>query len=235
MKYRFHAPDKNDERIVFAAQKLIEMGYEESVNADFMLYGVNPELKTECRIPCFAGNVSGKNIYDYTKDETFAIENAYLTAEAALSLAISESSGSLIRSHVLIVGYGRIGKALHRFLTPFTKNITVCARSDEARMLAKMSGADTVDFDALSRCDVYDYIFNTVPHPDFNEKELKSVKTDCLLMDLASFPGGADRHFATYLGVNLMIARGLPAKFSPKSAGEVVAKTVDKMIREVIV
>ena len=235
MSYCFYAPDKSDKRIEYAAKELQNMGYIESADADFVLYGVNPKLEIEYVVPCFAGNVCGKNIYDYTKDELFAIENAYLTAEGALSLAISSSKKSLINSEVLITGYGRIAKALHKYLMPFTKNITICARSSEALTYAELNGANTIDFCDLDKCSKYNYIFNTVAHPVFNEKELKSINKVCLLMDLASFPGGIDRHFATHLGLNLIIAGGLPAKYSPITAGEIVAKTVDKMFREVII
>ena len=235
MSYRFYAPDKSDKRMEYAAKALENMGYTESENADFLLFGVNPKMEKEYDIPCFAGNVSGKNIYDYTKDELFALENAYLTAEGAIALTVSSSKQSLKNSEVLITGYGRIGKALHQYLLPFTKNITVCARSGEALTLAKISGADTITFADLVNSKRFDYIFNAVPHPVFNEKELKSISNDCLLMDLASFPGGVDRHFAKFLGVNLQIAGGLPAKYSPKAAGEIVAKTVDRMFKEVMI
>ena len=65
----------------------------------------------------------------------------------------------------------------------------------------------------------------------FNEQELLFVDKDTLIMDLASFPGGVDKHFAKSYNLNLMIARGLPAKFSPYNAGIVVAQTVDAMIK----
>ena len=64
------------------------------------LLGVNP--KTDLSgydMPVFAGNVKeGKNIYDYTKIESFATENAYLTAEGAISLAVQKSEKSLINA-----------------------------------------------------------------------------------------------------------------------------------------
>ena len=194
--------------------------------------GVNPkEELLETGVPTFAGNVDKYGIFDYTKDEAFAIKNAYLTAESALALATQNSEYSLINSPVLICGYGRISKALHRYLQSFTNDITICARNENQRALAVSSGAKSIDFDNLS-CEKFSFIFNTVPHPVFNEKELKTVKNSALLIDLASFPGGVDMHFAEYYKIKLLTARGLPGKCSPKNAGEIVAQTIDKLIKE---
>ena len=240
---KFITPDLTDNRIVYASKALEEKGLvktENPDNADFVLLGVNPDKHfLQYSIPVFAGNISSEqaaiNIYDYTKNEGFALRNAYLTAEGALSLAISESEKSLINASVLITGYGRIGKALHRYLSPFTSNITVCARGIPARAEAESKGANTVSFDKLEDNSVYDFIFNTVPHPVFNAKELSSVRGDAMMIDLASFPGGIDKHIARVNSIKLLTARGLPSKYSPQNAGETVAQAVEEMIKEVFV
>ncbi len=226
----FYVASLDDKRILYASEYLQKHGFSAVDNlskADFVLAGVNPEnLDAYKGFSVFAGNVSGDNIFDYTKNEYFATENAYLTAEAALSVANQNSCVSMVNSNVLILGYGRIAKALHRFLTPFTNNVSVCARNRVQLLTAKMNGANAITFDELVNQYDFDFVFNTVPHPVLNEKELRLFKKEALLVDLASFPGGIDVHFADSLGLNLIIARGLPAKYSPKSAGEAVAKTV---------
>lgn len=226
----FYIASLDDKRVAYACDYLQKHGFSAVDNlskADFVLAGVNPEnLDAYKEFSVFAGNVSGDNIFDYTKDERFAAENAYYTAEAAVSIATQNSNISLINSNVLILGYGRIAKVLHRFLTPYTSHITVCARNSVQRSTAKMNGAKVISFDELVKQNTYDFVFNTVPHPVLNEKELRSFKKDVLMIDLASFPGGIDVHFAESLGLNLIVSRGLPAKFSPKSAGITVAKTV---------
>ncbi len=237
MSKQFFTPDLSDKRITFASGYLQDMGYIQSKNAgsaDFVLLGINPKGNMiNQSIPCFAGNISANNVYDYTKNEVFALKNAALTAEGAIDIAISNSDISLINSKVLIAGYGRIGKALHRYLMPFTSNITVCARNDNALCMAEINGAKTIGFSDLKNNNGYSFIFNTVPHPVFNEAELAALKKEAVLIDLASFPGGVDVHFSKHMGINLIVARGLPAKCSPKSAGKVVAETVDIMVREV--
>lgn len=234
---RFFIPCISDRRINFACEELERSGFslvKKASNADFILLGINPDEEyLKSTIPVFAGNVSPvRNVYDYTKNEYFATKNAYLTAEAAISIAIQNSDASLINSPVLICGYGRIGKALHRYLQVFTSDITVCLRNCNAKALAQSLTADVISFDELKHCEKFSYIFNTVPHPVFNDNELASVSKNALLIDLASFPGGVDKHFAQHYGINHIIASGLPGKYSPEAAGIIVANTVKAIIKE---
>ena len=237
MSLKFMVPDLSDKRILYASNYLKTAGYETSEKIEqcqFILLGVNPKnihRVNDSRLPVFAGNVSGESIYDYTKSETFAIDNAYLTAEGAVALATENSDQSLIHSSVLITGYGRIGKALQKYLSVYTRDITVCARNPHQRAVAQNNNCDVIDFNELNNCTQYDFIFNTVPHPVFNAKELSTVREDALLMDLASFPGGVDVHLTDFYGIHFLTARGLPSKYSPKSAGYIVGRTVDEMIQ----
>lgn len=220
---KFYAPDLSDKRIAYAAERLEKIGYHrvfEEKNADFLLLGVSSDYKSD--IPSI----------DYKNSEFFAVKNAYLTAEAALCIAIENSDKSLLSSNVLITGYGRIAKALHKYILPFTSNITVCARSANVRALAACNNATSIDFSDLTIKNDFDFVFNTVPHPVFNSAELAALPKKCTLIDLASFPGGVDKHFASSCGVNLIEARGLPGKFSPETAGRIVADSVDMIIKE---
>ncbi len=239
MNKRFVTPDLSDERVIYAAEYLEGEGFirvKKSENADFSLLGVNPDKALiNSNIPVFAGNVSADNVYDYTKSETFAISNAYLTAEGALALAIKESKLSLINSEIMIIGFGRIGKALQNYLKAFTSDIKVCVRRPEAAANVRALCCESLSFEDLKNKNGCDFIFNTVPHPVMNENELSSVKKDALIIDLASFPGGVDRHIAESKGIRVIFARGLPSLYSPKTAGLVVGKTVCEMIREVII
>ncbi len=236
MKKKFFSPDLSDKRIYYASKYLEKIGYiqvENCQNADFVLLGVNPDKKyLSYDIPIYSGNVSADNVFDYTKSEEFAAQNAYVTAESALAAAITMSEKSLINSSVLLTGYGRISKALHKYLSVFTSNITVCARNHLQRSAAHLNNAETIDFEELKSNGNYDFIFNTVPHPVFNEKELSQISSKTLLIDLASFPGGVEKHIAKSKNINLITARGLPAKYSPQTAGKIVAQTVNTMITE---
>lgn len=230
----FYCDISNDNRLEYACEYLKNKGFSRTDSfekSNFVLLGVNPKDFTKYTSkPTFAGNVCANNVFDYTKNEAFAHQNAFLTAEGAISLAIENSNNTLINSKILIIGFGRIAKALCHLLKPFSNSIIVCARNETAREKAKLYGNNTICFEELKDKNDYDFVFNTVPHPVLNKYELLSLKDDAIIIDLASFPGGVDMHFAKSLNKNVFVARGLPAKYSPKSAGEVVAKTVISMI-----
>lgn len=233
---KFYCDYSLDKRLAYASEYLNKQGiipcknYE---NADFTLLGVNPKdyLKYNSK-PVLAGNVCGLNVFDYTKDEIYASTNAFLTCEAALAIAVENSDCSLLNSKILIIGYGRIASKLHQILKSFSNDITVCVRNKIARNSAYINGAKTIEFCDLANENDFSFVFNTVPHPVLNEYELKALPNDALVIDLASFPGGADMHFAKKLEKNIIVARGLPGKYSPKTAGEIVAKSVINLLEK---
>lgn len=213
--------DTTDKRMIYACDYLRDKGYiitKDKENADIVVPPVTTK-PSDTSLP-------------YMADEAFLVSNAYLTAEASVSVAKDSSDSSLINAPVLIVGYGRIARALHRILNVYTPNIFVCARKSSDRALAECIGAKTITFDDLRNKSNYSFVFNTVPHPVFNDAELLALGNDTVVIDLASFPGGVDKHIASVRGVKLVEARGLPGKYSPKTAGRIIADTVDKMIRE---
>lgn len=233
---KFILPDTTDNRIIYASEYLQGKGFilvDKAEKADFTLLGVNPsDFNKYAFMPVYAGNVCSNNVFDYTKRDDFALENAYLSAEGAISLAISQSDKTLINSNVLILGYGKIARALHKYLYSFTPHITICARNKNQKTLAKYNLANVISFSSLKEKNDYDFVFNTVPHPVINKEELEALKDDVLMLDLASFPGGIDAHFSKALNKKLVVARGIPARYSPKSAGYIVGKAVEKMIIE---
>ena len=220
---KFFVSDISDNRMIYAINALKKSGYEwvnKYENADFAISPPKSELLEKS--------------VDYLKNENFELNNAYLTAESALAIAISESKSSLVNSKILVIGYGRIAKALHRYLSVFTGDITVCARNPQQRILARNNNARAINFSELRTKKDYDFVFNTVPFPVVNRAELKSMKKDVLIVDLASFPGGVDKHEAEAMGLKLVQSWGLPGKYSPKTAGCYLAEAVDEIVREKI-
>lgn len=210
--------------MLFAKSELENIGYSavsKAENADFIL--VAPNNKEYKDNPA---------VINYFDDEEFLLKNAFLTAETATALAIVNSAGALAGSDVLILGYGRIAKGLLKYLSSFTSRITVCARSKNARAEAQCSGAEVCGFENLTDLKRYDFVFNTIPFPVFTKNELSLLKKECVLIELASLPGGIDKHYAELSGLNYIAGGRLPARFAPQKAGILVAQAVDKTIRE---
>ena len=82
----------------------------------------------------------GISFYDYAKDEALLLQNAELTAEAALALLLERLPGPLAGSRILLCGFGRIGKLLARKLKALGADVTVSARKAQALELARILG-----------------------------------------------------------------------------------------------
>lgn len=188
----------------------------------------------------YGGNVSeeerqlaeryGVYIRDFFKVEELTIANAVLTAEGAIQQAMEKLPVSLWKSRVLICGGGRISRALLPRLLAFGAQVTVAARRPEQRIWAEAEGAKAVGLTNLSALlPEQQLIINTIPQKVLGERELNAVSPDCLLLELASKPYGIDFEAAQNLGLQAVLASGLPGKHCPKTAGELIANTVLNM------
>ncbi len=178
----------------------------------------------------------GFRVRDYFDSEEFQIQNAYTTAEAAISIAMNSLDKNLRGAKVAITGYGRIAKHLVKLLLALGAEVTVAARKESDLAWARASGCRTLSLlapDAISSLSrTYDVIYNTVPHWLFDRTFLTRVDPSTFLIDLASVPGGVDICAAKELGANVLWATSLPGKYAPFSAGELIASCVDEILRE---
>ena len=235
---RFYVPYTDDKRMIYAREYLENKGFisvDNYNNSDFILLPVPVKkymLEQVGDKPVFYGMGEHKNGFDYMKNENYVLKNAILTAEGAVSYIEENTDYSLFGSKILIIGYGRIGKAIHKILKAYGADITVCSRSFESKALAEFNGARHIFFDELSKRNNADIIINTVPHPVLTKKELSAVKSDTLILDLASFPGGVDTLIAKSLGLKLLNGKAMPSKYTQKTAGYIIGEAVINIIEE---
>ena len=170
---------------------------------------------------------------DYAVREEFAVNNAVLTAEAAVGIALEKRERSLFGARCLIVGYGRIAKALAKLLVGFGAQVQVAARKPADLAWIAIAGAAAVPMtrlnDSLPQVEI---VFNTVPVPLLGEQELVRLGPGALVIDLASRPGGVDRDTAAGMGIPVIWALGLPGKTAPVTAGEILADTIRNIVEE---
>jgi dipicolinate synthase subunit A len=109
---------------------------------------------------------------------------------------------------VLVAGYGRIAKVLSGHLTALGANVTVCARKFSDLAWARITGCGAVNIDDIdSHLGEFDTIVNTVPAQIFDRNRLNRLKSDCLIVDLAS-----KSCVESMEGVNVIWALSIPLK-----------------------
>jgi dipicolinate synthase subunit A len=170
---------------------------------------------------------------DFLSREDFLILNALTTSEGALELAMREMPITLHGSKVLVTGFGRIGKLLCKSLAALGAVVTASARNDAGFSWIEAHGynaAHTMKLDGTLSC--YDAVFNTVPHLILTSSRLRELKSSCIIIDLASAPGGTDFKTAERLGLCCRWALSLPGKSSPESAARHMRLVLDRILAE---
>ena len=173
-------------------------------------------------------------IIDIMKREELAVLNTISTAEGAIEIAISNTNKIIHGSNVLILGFGRIGKVLARKMQGLSAKITCAARKDEDFAWIKAYGYQATNINALKEnLSQYDIIVNTVPHLVLTTERLQYVNEECLLIDLASNPGGIDKKTAKDRKLKLIWALALPGKVAPITTAEFIKDTIYNILKEV--
>ncbi len=179
-------------------------------------------------ITVFGGNLqhpclNGYKTADLLRDPVYLSENAYITAHCAMNLAGAKLPVTWKGCHVLVIGWGRIGKCLAHMLKKAGAVVTVAARKEADRAMLLALGYDTADIAGLDYSLLrYRVIFNTVPVTVLPEEAVQYCREDCLKIDLASVLG--------IVGDDVIWARGLPNKSAPESSGTLIANTVLRML-----
>ena len=167
--------------------------------------------------------LSGCKTLDLLGDPEYVAKNAQITAHCAVRLAMQELPVTLWRCPVLVIGWGRIGKCLARLLKGIGAVVTVAARKETDRAMLTALEYDTVDTCTLGNSlPRFRVIFNTAPEMILSKEDVQQCSEDCLKIDLASRQG-IDAPDAIW-------ARGLPGKDTPESSGELIARTLLRLI-----
>ena len=175
----------------------------------------------------------GLQIHDYFRREELAVRNAVATAEGALDLMIRDTAITLWDAEVLVMGFGRLGRLLAHRLRGLGARVAVSARK-----LTDLAWIDAYGYRGIPLSELaeslpdFHLIFNTVPAPLLTAPLLKRLRAECVILELASAPGGVDAEAAEALGIPLIAAPGLPGKVAPLTAAAVLRDAIYHLLDE---
>jgi dipicolinate synthase subunit A len=182
---------------------------------------------------CMVAAAQGQQVADIMQRRGFTVGNAALTAEGAIERLMESSPRSIWGSRILVTGWGRVAKLLALRLHALGAVVTVAARKDGDRAMAKALSMEAVDFIELEGLlPGFDFVVNTVPDLVLPEALLKRLRREAVLLELASAPGGFDTEAAEKLGLKLIAAPGLPGQCAPYAAAELIRDAIYGVIRE---
>jgi len=167
------------------------------------------------------------SVVDYMKDEELTVKNAVTTAEGALYTVLKDLPVTVSGLPCLVLGYGRVGKAVSDVFGALHADVTVCARRPDALAWARSRGHKTSYIgDICAVTPGKKLIINTVPELIVDNNVISFTDTDAYILDLASSPGGVDLEAAEKKGIKAVHALSLPGKTAPLTAGRDIAAAV---------
>lgn len=174
---------------------------------------------------------------DLLQDEDFLRANAALTAEGLLAVLLRNTPFSLTGRKTLLLGYGRCGQEIARLLTAFSMKLWVLEK-DEALLSQALTRGHPAFASPKHEEDAalglsepespmdFDFVINTVPARVLSPALLAQLPARCRLFDIASAPFGFDSETARTLGLSYVRCPGLPGRWMPQTAGEMMGKTI---------
>ena len=168
-------------------------------------------------VTVIGGNLAVPGI-DLLRDPFYLAENAAITARCAIKLIGKE----LDNLPVLVLGWGRIGKCLGKFLNDAGAEVTIAARKEaDVAMVQALGYGGIFLHEAPPLLARFDAVINTIPAMVLSAS---GCRKDCVLLELASQPGMA--------GGNILDGRGLPGKYAPEESGRLIARTILRLCEE---
>ncbi len=185
----------------------------------------------------FGGNISPSisqeaeqkrvQYHDFMAMDEVARDNAVATAEGAIAEAITVSDINLDQSNCLVLGFGRCGKAIYERLTALGAKCSLGLRNAAQKELP--TDADTISLEELpAHIQKFDFIFNTIPAKVLTRECVSKMKKDCVIIDIASKPGGTDFEACRERGIYASLSLGIPGRYAPKTSAQILVNAMNR-------
>lgn len=171
----------------------------------------------------------GCRIVRVYRDEQYLVGNSRDSAEGAVWALMGKAAFALSRARCLVIGFGRLGKALKAVLEGMGAETVVAARSPEQRAQA---GADSLTLaQAFGDLSGFDAVINTVPARILGRAALSTLRPGSLLMDTASAPYGFSVEEACALRLTAWRENGIPGRYCPMTAAERLLALIEREVK----
>jgi dipicolinate synthase subunit A len=178
-------------------------------------------------------NKYGIHLIDMLQREELLIANAIPTAEGAIKIAIEETDITLHGNTMMVIGYGRVGKALAGMLRGIGAKVLAVVNKSDAAAQAHSNGHTVIYFEEMeNNLKNAQVIFNTVPEILLDKNNMKYIQKDTLIIDLASPPYGVDVNDSREFGLKVLYTNSLPGKIAPVTTASYILETVKHIVEE---
>ena len=134
---------------------------------------------------------------------------------------------------MMVIGYGRIGKILAGMLRGMGATVTTVVNSDESAAMAESNSHEAVFFEDFEGSLKYaDVIFNTVPEILLDKNNMKYIRKNTLIIDLASPPYGVEVNDSRDFGLKVLYTNSLPGKIAPVTTASYILRSINSIMDE---
>ncbi len=164
--------------------------------------------------------VSGRRVVVFGRDAGYSAGVSRLTAEGALCRFMCDTDGGVRGARVLIVGSGKLARALaEAFSALGADSLTLARRGGDLDLSSPVLGSLLVS-------DRFDAVFNTVPARVLDGLLAPLASASSLIYELASPPYGFDPDAAESYGMRAVSLPALPSFYAPRAAAELIVDVV---------
>ncbi len=200
--------------------------------SDILDYSKGSSIITGGRVDDEINKKYKSSIIDYSKRDDFAYLNSVPTAEGAIEAAMKESQKTIAGSVCMVTGFGKCSESLAHLLKAMNARVHIFARSIKDLSHAASLGFESFHINEIEdRIGSYDIIFNSVPFGIFSKECTDKINKNSVFIDIASAPGGIGCD-AGKENLNYHFLPGLPGKYSPYTAAEIIKKVIMTIVRE---
>ena len=186
-------------------------------NITIIAGNINPEFEAEIK----EKNIKHINIM---LNEDFVLKNANLTAEGMLCDLIANTTQSMYKENILIIGSGRVAKAVGYLFYKLGLNFDFAMRNEKEYNHMKLFSRKCFLGESYKHeLKNYNVIINTVPALLFTQKDENKFKMGCYVFELASkrcLECINDKY------LNYVLCPALPSKYAPKTAANLIIEVI---------